>query len=309
MLVVDIVAPAQDHAPMLRAVAVHEMADPELESRLKRLAGFERKALTVLLAHLGEFDRRRLYADRGQPSMFQYCVSVLGYSEQAAYKRIQAARAARAHPLLLEHLWRGELHLASIVVLAPHLRTGNLHELIAAARGKTKQELEILAAGLAPRPETPDLLRALPSSSPTITSNAISVENPMQPASEQPSSTAAPSAAPQEVKPLAPERFLFRFTGSADLQAKYSRLTKLMGFIPNGRGGCLRSGCRFLARSLRSRTPSESEGGSEVEADESGSWRGAYDIESPARRGLAKRFGTMLLHEQRRSEMSRNLMA
>lgn len=229
--VMDIVTPEPDLGPLLRAIAVHGVTDPELENRLKRLAGYERKALTVLLAHLGEFDRRRLFADRGQPSMFQYCVSVLGYSEQAAYKRIQAARAAREHPHLLEHLWRGELHLAAIVVLAPHLRKENFRDLIAAARGKSKQELEIFVAGLAPKPDTPDLLRALPAA----TNDKASAVASTPPDPGRPSSPSAQPAVPQEVKPLAPARFLFRFTGSADLRSKYARLTKLMGIAPNGR--------------------------------------------------------------------------
>src|SRR5665213_1439093 len=134
----DLPAEAPDLRPLSRAIDVCGLPDQDLESRLKRMAGIERKALAVLLAHLGEFDRRRLFAERAQPSLFKYCVSVLGYSEQAAYKRIQAARAVREHPAVLESLWRGEIHLAAIVVLAPHFRKENLQKLLDSARGRTK---------------------------------------------------------------------------------------------------------------------------------------------------------------------------
>ncbi|MEK7746310.1 MAG: hypothetical protein AAB576_06560, partial [Elusimicrobiota bacterium] len=105
--------------------AVGHLPDAELEDRLRRLARIERKALAFLMAHLGEFDRRRLYADRGQPSLFAYCTRILGYSEQAAYKRIQAARAARTHPAILQRLEEGETTLTAIVILAPHFRSDN----------------------------------------------------------------------------------------------------------------------------------------------------------------------------------------
>ena len=217
-----------------RPIDFDKLPDQELEDRLKRLTTVERKTLTLLLAHLGEFDRRRLYADRGQPSLFQYCVSVLGYSEQASYKRIQAARAAREHPVLLERLWRGELHLAAIVVLAPHLRKENLHDLLAAARGKSKQELEILAAGLAPRPDSRELLRAMPVGPPGIPAAStdaqilLGVPKPDEPPRIE--APAAPSRAGsrEQLEPLSPERFLFRFTGSAALRAKYVRAAALL---------------------------------------------------------------------------------
>jgi 5-methylcytosine-specific restriction endonuclease McrA len=222
-----------------RAAAVAGLTDAELESRLMGLTAVERKATALLLAHLGEFDRRRLYADRGQPSLFQYCVNVLGYSEQAAYKRIQAARAAWAHPVLLERLWRGELHLAAIVILAPHFRRENLDDLLDAARGKSKPELEAFAAGLAPRVDCLDLLRALPAvTRATPDEPAISGTSAFNVEAEAPRTTASgdsvlaieasPEGPREKVEALSAERFLFRFSGSADLRAKYFRARSLL---------------------------------------------------------------------------------
>lgn len=148
--------------PARPAFAVGSLSDAELEARLKRLTGIERKAQVLLLAHLGEFDDRRLYADRGHPSLFAYCLRVLGYSEQAAYKRIQAARAARAHPEILQRLADGGITMTAVVILAPHLREDNASELLSQVRGRRSRDVEALAARLAPRPDYPDMLRALP---------------------------------------------------------------------------------------------------------------------------------------------------
>ena len=49
-----------------------------------------------------EIDRRRLYLGEGCASMFAYCTQVLHLSEGGAYNRIEAARAAREYPVILE---------------------------------------------------------------------------------------------------------------------------------------------------------------------------------------------------------------
>lgn len=227
--------------------AVGQLPDAELEDRLKRLAGIERKALVLLLAHLGEFDERKLHADRGHPSLFSYCMRVLGYSEQAAYKRIQAARAARAHPEILQRLADSALTLTAVVILSPHLRGDNTLELLDAARGRRTREVEALAAGLAPRPDSPDCLRALPSppesKPPTETPGAamgpVLEENPPASADaavgcdasrgKRSSPLAGGNASRELIEPLAALRFLFRFTGSSELLAKFERARELLG--------------------------------------------------------------------------------
>src|SRR5262245_30810825 len=92
------------------------------------------RAITAdLLAHVAEFDKRKLYLPAGYPSMFAYCVGELGLSEDAAFKRIKAARAARRFPALLDALAEGRLHLTAIVLLAPHVTEDTGDELMAGA--------------------------------------------------------------------------------------------------------------------------------------------------------------------------------
>ena len=54
------------------------------------------------LALLAEVDARRLYLGEGCSSLFTYCTQVLHLSEHAAYHRIEAARAARQYPVILD---------------------------------------------------------------------------------------------------------------------------------------------------------------------------------------------------------------
>ena len=65
--------------------------------------------------------------------MYLYCVHELRLSEEAAFKRIHAARTARRFPALFAALAEGRLHLSGVVMLAPHLTPENADELLAAA--------------------------------------------------------------------------------------------------------------------------------------------------------------------------------
>src|SRR5262245_51104722 len=87
---------------------------PGLSAEALRLAlatqvSRERSATAVLLAHIAEFDARRLYLPAPYPSMHSYCVHVLHLSEDAADKRIHAARAARKHPAIFGAVADGRL--------------------------------------------------------------------------------------------------------------------------------------------------------------------------------------------------------
>ena len=72
------------------------VSDSILLRDLHSLLARERAATAELLAHLAEVDDRRLYAAAGHPSMFAWCVEELHLSEDSAFKRIRAARVARA---------------------------------------------------------------------------------------------------------------------------------------------------------------------------------------------------------------------
>ena len=83
------------------------VSDPALLRDLRSLLSRERATTAELLAHLAEVDDRRLYAAAGHPSMFAWCVEELHLSEDAAFKRIRAARVARQFPAVFTMLADG----------------------------------------------------------------------------------------------------------------------------------------------------------------------------------------------------------
>jgi hypothetical protein len=147
---------------MEATIELKSIPDDELLRRLADMLRQSRHVEADLVAHIGEVDRRRLYASTASPSMFAYATEVLRLSDAEAYLRIAAARASREHPILLAMLADGRLHLTAIVKLAPHLTPENRETLLARAVHRGKREIEQLVAELAPRPDVPALMRRLP---------------------------------------------------------------------------------------------------------------------------------------------------
>jgi 5-methylcytosine-specific restriction endonuclease McrA len=129
------------------------LSDGTLLRDLAALIARDRANTAQLLAHIAEVDARRLYAPAGYPSMYAYCVGVMHLSEEAAFKRIHAARTARRFPDLFDALAAGRLHLSAVVLLAPHLTEENAAGLLADATHRSKSEIEELLAQRFPRPE------------------------------------------------------------------------------------------------------------------------------------------------------------
>jgi len=105
------------------------LSDADLLRRVVVLAGLERETTVELVAHLAELDARRLYRGEGFGSLFSYCTGALRLAEHAAYNRIEAARASRRVPAILDLLADGTLNLSTVRLLAPHLRPDNVESL------------------------------------------------------------------------------------------------------------------------------------------------------------------------------------
>ena len=131
--------------------SLRRLSDAELVAQLRDLAARERGAVVLLVAHLAEFDTRDVHLRAGHGSLFAYCRDVLALSEQEAYNRIAVARAVRRFPKILGLLEEGALNLTSARLLAPHLTAENHREVLDAARGKNKLQVEEIAARLWPR--------------------------------------------------------------------------------------------------------------------------------------------------------------
>ncbi len=142
---------------MSRYTLTH-LTDSTLLRDLKTLLSQERSATALLIAHLAEVDARRLYAPAGYPSLFNYCVEELHFSEESACRRIRAARVAREYPAVFDLLADGRLHLTAVDLLAPHLTAQNADELLAAAAHKSRAGIERLLAERFPQPDLPTLI-------------------------------------------------------------------------------------------------------------------------------------------------------
>jgi len=161
--------------------AITELTDNELITSLKELVGHSNQLTAELLRHLAEVEHRRLHLEAACSSMHVYCTEVLGFDDATAYNRIYVARLARRFPVVLDWLAEGRVHLTGLRLLAPHITEDNLVELLEAAAGKTKRQIEKLIAERAPKPDVPDRVRKRPqptsaAASPAACSGACSPE-------------------------------------------------------------------------------------------------------------------------------------
>jgi hypothetical protein len=232
---------------MLSAVA--RLSNQELVARVTHLAEREREATAALIAHLAELDARRLYLAEGCSSLFTYCTQRLHLSEHAAYGRIEAARAARRFPIIIERLAEGAVTLTAVGLLAAHLTRENHRDLLDTARHTSKRQVEELVARLRPQPPVPASIRRLPtvshaSASATALQGAATGPQPAG-TGQGVTSTVRPALAitppparPAVVAPLAPERYKVQFTASAETYEKLRLAQALLRHqIPDGELG------------------------------------------------------------------------
>jgi 5-methylcytosine-specific restriction endonuclease McrA len=214
------------------------LTDEALIARIKQLAGRERVATVELVAHLAELETRQVVVTEGY-SLFTYCTRVLRLAEHSAYNRIEVARTARRFPVVLDLLADGSLSLSTARLLAPHLTEANHRAVLAEASGKSKREVEMLVARLAPRADVPATIRKLP---------VVAVAAPAPTAVAAPASTTVsisgvwapatvvdrPGSRPV-VESLAPERYRLQVTvGRAGHDALRELQELLCREIPDG---------------------------------------------------------------------------
>ena len=138
------------------------VSDVELQSGLIALLGSSSRTEARIVAHLAEVDTRKLALRDGYESTFAYCQRRLGLSENEAFRRIAVARVARRFPVVFELIDQRKLHLTAICLLREHLTPENHEQLLAAAMGKTKGQLEEWLAGRFPKARAEDSVRKLP---------------------------------------------------------------------------------------------------------------------------------------------------
>jgi hypothetical protein len=228
--------PAQ---PLHSGPVLSHLTDDELTIAVRRFATEERTSTAQLVAHLAEFDARRLHLAAGFSSLFTYCCEVLRLSEHATYNRIEAARAARRFPMIVERLAEGALNLATVRMLAPHLTPENHQRLLDQAGGRSKRDVEELVARVHPRPDGPTVIRRL--SAPTGRATLVEAPQPDPAPEHEVIANSAPAVTlvelrnQQPVVVLAPGRYEIRFTVSASTREKLRVAQDLLRHaVPDG---------------------------------------------------------------------------
>lgn len=233
--------------------SLRHLSDAEIVARVKDLAARARDATAQLVAHLAEIEARGLHLKAGYGSLFAYCRDALALSEHESYNRIEAARAARKFPVILEMLAEGSVNLTTVRLLAPHFTQDNHRTVLESARGKRRVEVEEIAVRLMPRPEVPAWIRKLPAPRPApppplvptqMPSGLVLRPPPLAPAPDRPVASVPappgpglrhpPPPAPTTT-PLAPERYRLQVTIGAETLAKLRLAKDMLGHaVPSG---------------------------------------------------------------------------
>lgn len=240
--------------------ALCSLSDRQLIAETHRLTERERHATADVIAVLMEVQERGLHLSEGYSSMFSYCTQALQFSEHAAYGRIEAARGAKRFPVILDLLAEGALTLTTLDLLKTHLTVENHADLLAAARHKSKRDVQELVASIRPLPAVASSVRKLPVRAPIAPASGPSSASPApegtletasllaSPPLEAPSETcfvvspARPVAShetasvkPAVIAPLAPERYKVQMTISREGHDNLRRAQELLRHcIPNG---------------------------------------------------------------------------
>lgn len=217
---------------MMSAIDFGDLPDAELLARVQDAVAHERCATAQVIALLMAVDSRRLYLAQGCASLYAYCTQVLHFSEHAAYARIEAARAARKFPIVLERLEDGSLTLTAVCLLRPHLTAENHVHLLDAAAHRTRFDVERLVAALRPQADVVTIVRKLPASSGSVVASAdTAAERTSADGGAESTTTAAvddhiPDRA--TIKPLTADRYWIQFTMSAEAHDNLRRVQNLL---------------------------------------------------------------------------------
>jgi hypothetical protein len=141
---------------------LEELSDVRLLANLDTLVSSQRTCMADIVAHLAELDARPTVLARGYPSLFQYCLEHLRFSEDEACRRIEAARMSRRFPPILAALAAGNVTLSSVALLKPHITVDNSEDLLAGIAGRSCRSAKEWLAARFPTPDLPERIRQLP---------------------------------------------------------------------------------------------------------------------------------------------------
>jgi len=226
---------------MRAAFMLKDRSDQELLEGAWAALTRECEDVAVVIAHLAEIDKRKLFAEEGCGSLKSYCMEVLHLSEDQAYLRIAVARFAQKFPVVLEMLADGLVHLTAVHRLGPSLTQENHLGVLEEATYQSMAEVEEIVARLRPQSPVPSRIRKLSGQGrkPGGDENGLFV-------SEEPSA-GGPDGDAQEhhvglsnhrrsvVSPIAPDLYDVHFTADKETVDALKLLQELLSHqVPSG---------------------------------------------------------------------------
>ena len=221
---------------------VSRLRDAVLVLETKAFLKRESEALAQALARIAVIDERRLFAPAGHPSMYEFCVRELGLSESAALHRLNAARIARAHPMLFDAIADRRITLSIVLMLAEHLRVADAEELVAGVANKTRAQAQEWLAARFPQPALPTRVEIIASDGARSVADlgttvalfdacATGQVAPVRPVPTESCPTngiAEPLRAPARVSPRSEECVAYQFTVDRATHELYLRAQELL---------------------------------------------------------------------------------
>jgi hypothetical protein len=146
---------------------LNHLKDKDLLTQMMRLIQSERDLLVSVLHHLREIERRRLFADLGYSSLFDYAVGELKYSEGQAGRRIAAMRLLKDLPAdaaarIETKITTGELSLSNVQQASSFFRDQSLAEPRRIINAEDKLQVLELLENKSVRAGQKELLRLSP---------------------------------------------------------------------------------------------------------------------------------------------------
>ena len=123
-------------------MCVKSFADIKLLNLIPAKVKTEREATAAVLELLAEIDSRKLYLKEGYNSMYSYLTIGLSYSEGAAQRRIECARALKSNNKVRDKLRSGDISLTTLSMVSREMLKKDKPELLEEISGKSKKEVE-----------------------------------------------------------------------------------------------------------------------------------------------------------------------
>ena len=126
--------------------SLDHLSDTEVHVKVKKDYGNERHSTAATIRSLAEVEKRGIYREAGFSSLFLYARDYVGLSDGDAYRYDKAAKCLLRSPEVYEQLQVGEVSLSSLTEVSRVLTAENQAEVLKEIQGKSKREVERIAA-------------------------------------------------------------------------------------------------------------------------------------------------------------------